>query len=227
MERAYKRRCFQDRGALARWVDRAFFSALGGGCLYIACGSLCLSAILALGLLSLFVLWDGKRWRRCKTQLWQDAARQLRREAWLREEAARIRKTGGTILYPAPDRDGLIGCCLKEGPGAAFHCFGEAQEPLIIQAQALGCSLIFHPWGEGEEPTMMQVEERLRRDAPKRDARLWRQLLRLPGNRYLLAGTALLLLSLVLKRALYWRLLGSLCLLIGALRRSLRLITET
>jgi hypothetical protein len=35
----------------------------------------------------------------------------------------------------------------------------------------------------------------------------------------------MLLLSMVLRRALYWRLLGSLCLLLGALRRGMR--TET
>ena len=62
-------------------------------------------------------------------------------------------------------------------------------------------------------PTRTQVEERLRQKAPKRTPRLWGRLLRLPGNRYLMTGGLLLFLSMVLRKALYWRLLGSVCLL--------------
>ena len=72
-----------------------------------------------------------------------------------------------------------------------------------------------------------QMIERLKRDAPKRDRKLWHTLLHLPGNRYLLTGCALLLLSMVLRRALYWRLLGSLCLFIGAVRRAVHMPLKT
>ena len=116
----------------------------------------------------------------------------------------------------------MTGLCLRQGEGTAFHTFGEVREELIVQAKTLGCTVSFHPWQEGSEPSQEQVLERLKRDAPKRTGNLWRTLLHLPGNRYLLAGCAVLLLSMVLRRALYWRLLGSLCLLLGALRRGMR-----
>ena len=80
----------------------------------------------------------------------------------------------------------------------------------------------FHPWGRGEEPNRDEVNERIIRDAPKGRLKLWQRLLELSGNRYILAGCLLLLLSMGLRKALYWRLLGSLCLMIGALRRAFR-----
>ena len=212
---------------VARWVDRAFFSLLGGTCLYLLGRNLWLSGLLCVGLLSLFTLWDRRRWMRFKDALWQKTARQLKRESWLQQKAERIRQTGGTILYPTPELEALTGHCLRLGKGTAFHCIGAPKENLIAEAQRMGCTLTFHPWGEGVDPSREQVMERLGRDAPKRDRTLWRKLLRLPGNRYLLTGAALLLLSMVLRRGLYWRLLGSLCLLIGAVRRSFHLIKET
>ena len=220
-ERAYKRKCFQGRGTVARWVDRVFFALLGGVCLHIVCRNLVLSCLLSVGLLALSLLWEKKRWVRFQHDLWQRTARALRREAWLREEAARIREEGGVILYPVPEREALTGLCLCLGEGTAFHCFGDPKEKLLDRAKALGCTLAFHPWQEGQEPSREQVLERLKQNAPKRDRKLWRTLWQLPGNRYLLTGGVLLLLSLFLRRALYWRLLGSLCLMLGALRRAL------
>lgn len=220
-EQAYKRSCFQGRGMAARWLDRAFFALLGGVCLYLARWKLMPSVLLSLGLLGLFLLWDGRRWTKYQRDLWRTAKKALRREAWLREEAARIRQAGGTVLYPTPDGEGLTGHCLRLGEGAALHCFGAPGEELVKQAEVLGCTLVFHPWQEGSEPSREQVVERLRRDAPKRELRLWRGLPQLPGGRYLLVGCVLLVLSMVLRRALYWRLLGSLCLFLGAIRRAL------
>ena len=222
-EQAYKRKCFQGRGVLARWLDRAFFSGLSGVCLYIWKGSALFSCLLAGAVLLLLLVWEGRRWGRFRQKLWRDAAMELKREAWMEQEAARIRREGGVILFPTPEEDALTGACLCYDPGARFHCFGEPRENLIEKTRTMGCVLVFHPWQEGPEPDREQVIERLRRDAPRRDHRLWRSLLRLPGNRYLLTGMALILLSMVLRRALYWRLLGSLCLLIGAIRRALRL----
>ena len=69
--------------------------------------------------------------------------------------------------------------------------------------------------------------ERLVRDAPKRNMLPLKKLLHLPGNRYLLTGFMLLLLSMILRRALYWRLLGTLCLVIGTVRRSFHLFAKT
>ena len=106
-----------------------------------------------------------------------------------------------------------------------YHCFGERKEDLIDHAKEMGCELIFHPWQEGAKPSREQVLERLRQNALKREHKKWRMLLQLPDNRYLVAGGVLLLLSLFLRRALYWRLLGSLCLTVGALRRVLHMET--
>ena len=224
-ENAYKRICFHGRGTAARWLDRGFFALLGGVCLYLLCRNRLLSALMIPALLAVSLLWEQRRWTRFSRDLWQKTVRTLKREAWLREEAAAIRQTGGVVLYPTPEGEKLTGLCLRQGEGTAFHTFGEAREELIVQAKALGCTVSFHPWQEGSEPGREQVQERLKRDAPKRTGNLWRTLLSLPGNRYLLAGCAMLLLSMVLRRALYWRLLGSLCLLLGALRRGMR--TET
>ena len=48
-----------------------------------------------------------------------------------------------------------------------------------------------------------------------------------PLQYFALMGVLLLLLSIILRRALYWRILGSLCLLIGTIRRSVTLYRET
>ena len=220
-ERAYKRTCFQGRGAVARWVDRVFFALLGGACLYIACRNFVLSCLLLVGLLAFSLLWERKRWARFRQDLWQRTVRDLRREAWLKGEAARLRQGGGVILYPLPDGEALVGLCLRYGQGTAFHVFGDPKQELIHRAKALGCTLAFHPWREGPEPSQAQVLERLKQNAPKRERTIWRALWQLPGNRYLLTGGVLLLLSLFLRRALYWRLLGSLCMMLGAVRRLL------
>lgn len=222
IERAYKQKCFQGRGMAARWLDRVFFSALGAISLLICTGKLFLSTLLFAAAMGMLTLWDLRRWRTYRLQVWRNAADELRRESWLKQEAMTIGQTGGTILYPTPDADTLIGHCLRQGQGASFHCFGEPQNDLIAAAAAWGCVLSFHPWGRGEEPNRNEVNERIIRDAPKGRPKLWRRLLQLSGNRYILAGCLLLLLSMGLGKALYWRLLGSLCLMIGALRRAFR-----
>ena len=226
-ERAYKRKCFQGRGMVARSLDMAFFSLLGGACLYVLIRNLVYSTLLSAGLLLFFILWDRRRWHRYRQCIWQEVARSLRREAWLQQEAERIRGEGGVIIYPTPDRERMIGLCLNLGKDTVFHSFGDTNNDLLAAAEAYGCSITFHSWQEGPEPSQEQVMERLRRNAPKRDGALWKRLLDLPGNRYLLTGALLLLLSIVLRRALYWRFLGSLCLLIGAIRRSVTLYRET
>ena len=223
VERAYKRICFQGRGAVARWTDRAFFALLGGVCLYLLCRNVALSCVFSAALLGVFLLWESRRWTKYKRDLWQKTVRALKREDWLRQEGIRIRQAGGTILYPTPDAGAMLGFCLRFGAGTAFHCFGDAKIELIAQAKSMGCSVAFHPWQEGVEPSRERVLERLERDAPKRERKLWQSLRRLPGSRYLLTGCALLGLSMVLRRALYWRLLGSLCLMIGAIRRALHM----
>lgn len=226
-ERAYKRECFQGRGMVARSLDMAFFSLLGGACLYILKRNLVFSAVVSAVLLLLFVLWDRKRWDNYIHRIWKDAVKALRREAWLQQEAERIRGEGGVIIYPKPDTERMIDLCLNLGKDTVFHSFGDTNNDLLAAAEAYGCSITFHSWQEGPEPSREQVMERLRRNAPKRDGALWKRLLDLPGNRYLLTGAFLLLLSIVLRRALYWRVLGSLCLLIGAIRRSVTLYRET
>lgn len=226
MERAYKRICFHGRGIVARWLDRGFFAAVCGVCLYILEGKAVLSLLLFGAAALLFLLWDMRRWDRFKRKLWRSASDQLRREAWLDQEAERIRRAGGVVVYPSPDADSFLGLCLRMGPGASFHCFGDPQEKLTEAASAVGCSISFHPWGAGEAPSRAQVEARLERDAPKKTGNVWRSLLALPANRYLLVGFLLLALSMLLRHALYWRLLGSLCLMIGAARRSFRGIGE-
>ena len=226
-ERVYKRKCFQGRGWTARWLDRVFFALLCGVCLYISVGRFFLSLLLAAAVLLLLTFLDMRRWDKFRQKLWQDAADRLRRETWLRKEAERIRQAGGIVLFPTPDRDALLGFCFRYGLDTVFHGFGEGREDLITEAAAYGCTLVFHPWGKGEAPSREQVTERLRQEAPKGGKRLWRMLLNLPGNRYLLTGGLLLLLSVFFRRALYWRLLGSLCLLIGAFRRSFPAIGET
>ncbi len=212
---------------MARWLDRVFFSLLGGVSLYLVSRSLTLSCVLSLAFLTFLVLLDRNRWSKYRYKLYESAAKALKQEDWLRQTCARIRQEGGMILYPTPNTETFTGLCLHMGQGITFHCFGTPIEDLAVQASSLGCTLFFHPWGEGQNPSSDQVAERLRRDAPKRDRELWRKLLHLPGNRYLLTGCLLLSLSFILRRALCWRLLGSLCLLIGAFRRSFRLVTET
>ena len=227
IEQAYKRNCFQGRGAVARWVDRGFFSALCGVGSYGLWGEKVTSLLLASASVLLFTLWDMLRWQKFRQKLWRREADQLKRESWLRQEAEAIRRQGGVILFPTPDRDTLQGLCLGRGQGASFHCFGAARDDLVAQAQALGCTVWFHPWGNGAEPSREQVQERLVRDAPKRKAKPWRHLLTLPGGRYYMAGLLLLILSVFLKRALYWRLMGSVCLLIGAFRRAFHTMANT
>ena len=211
---------------MARWLDVGFFSFICGVALYILSGRVFLSLLLMIAALSFLILLDARRWGRFRQKLWKDAVSRLRREDWLRQEAERIRQAGETVLYPAPGRDELTGLCLRRGPGTAFHCFGEPKEELRAEALAVGCTLTFHPWGQGSEPSREQVEDRLRQDAPKRERKLWRALLRLPGKRYLVTGCLLLLLSIFLRRALYWRLLGSLCLFVGTCRRSFHRAAE-
>lgn len=225
--RAYKRKCFQGRGTAVRWMDRAFFSALIGVCLYVLRGGILVLLLLFAASMAMFTFLDVRRWDRFRQKLWQGAASQLRREDWLTHEAEHIRQEGGVILFPVPDKDSLTGLCLRWGRGTSFHCFGEVRKELAAGALAYGCSMTFHSWQEGAEPGREQVLQRLERDAPKRDTQLWRRLLQLPGNRYVLAGCLLLLMSILLRHALYWRLLGSLCLLIGAVRRSFHIIPET
>lgn len=219
-EQAYKRMCFHGRGIVARWLDRAFFALLGAISLYLLCRILWLSILLCVALVSVFLLWDYRRWMRYRHDLWQKAVTMLRRKDWSMHEAERIRQAGGIVLYPIPEVEALTGLCLRFGKDAAFHCFGEPGEDLIVQAETLGCALSFHPWQEGSEPSRKQVLEQLERDAPKGEERILLKMLHLPGNRYLLTGCFLLLLSIFLRRALYWRLIGSLCLLIGAVRRA-------
>lgn len=226
-ERAYMRKCFQGRGMVARSLDMAFFSLLGGACLYVLIRNLVFSTLLSAGLFLFFILWDRRRWHRYRQRIWQEADRSLRREAWLQQEAERIRGEGGVILYPTPDGERMIGLCLNFGQGTVLHSFGDTNNDLLATAEAYGCSVVFHPWQEGSEPSREQVVERLQRDAPKRVYALWKKLIQLPGNRYLLTGVLLLLLSIILRRALYWRILGSLCLLIGTIRRSVTLYRET
>ena len=209
---------------MARWLDRVFFALLCGVCLYISVGRFFLSVLLAAAVLLLLTFLDMRRWDKFRQKLWQDAADRLRRETWLRKEAERIRQAGGIVLFPTPDRDALLGLCFRYGPDTVFHGFGEGREDLITEAAAYGCTLVFHPWGKGEAPSREQVIERLRQEAPKGGKRLWRMLLNLPGNRYLLTGGLLLLLSVFFRHAFYWQLLGSLCLLIGAFRRSFSMI---
>ena len=227
LQRAYKRKCFQGRGTAARWLDRLFFSALCGVCLHILSGMLALSWMLSGTVLLCLFLWDRRRWDKYKDKLLKNAVLKLRREDWLKQEAVRIRQEGGAVIIPTPNVDTLIGLCVYFGRGKVLHCIGEAREDLVTAASEWGCSLIFHPWGEGKEPSPVQVNERLKREAPEAKPRLWRKLLHLPGNRYFLAGCILLLLSVCLRKTLYWRLLGTVCLLIGTLRRSIRLFAQT
>ena len=217
--RAYKRQCFQGRSAAARWLDRLFFSALCGAGLNILLGKLLPSLLLLGSALLLFTLWDGRRWSRFERKLYESVRDRLRREDWLLQEAERIRQGDGKLLYPTPEGDALSGFCLRYGPGTAFHCIGKEERDLVARAETFRCTVTFHPWGFGAEPSLEAVNERLKHDAPERRAKLWPALLRLPGNRYLLTGCLLLLLSVFLRRALYWRLLGTLCLFIGAIRR--------
>lgn len=211
----------------ARWLDIAFFSALGGMCLYIAGNSFTLAACLSLAMVLLQVLLDQKRWGKYQRQLWQKAKDRLKRENWLRREGEHLRNAGGIILYPTPDEDRLMGMCLRWGPGTKFHCFGEERKVLADLASSMGCTVTFHVWDHGGEPSPEQVAERIRLDAPIRRHQLMPRLRRLPFDRYLLTGSLLLILSIFLKRAFYWRLLGSMCLMIGAFRRSFQRIGET
>lgn len=226
-ERAYKRKCFQGRGPAARWLDRLFFSIICGAAMYILTGRRSFALLLFGAALLTLTFLDIRQWDRFRRKLRHAAVKELRREAWLKGEADRIRQGGGTVLFPAPDRDALVGFCLRLGPGASFHSFGDTKAELCETAQAFGRTLIFHPWGEGEEPSSEQVENRLKQNAPMRSSIPWRRLLALPGSRYLLTGCLMLLLSVFLRRALYWRLLGTLCLLVGTVRRSFRLTAET
>ncbi len=226
-EWAYKRKCFQGRGAWARWLDITFSSALGGVCLYILRGNLTLSVFFSAGLLLLFVVWDRRRWIKYQQKIRREASKAIQRESWMKQEAERIRQAGGLILYPTPDMEKMTGLCLNMKQGMVFHFFGDADEDITTVATKFGCSITFHPWGEGPEPDREQVEERLNRNILRRDGVKWRKVLYLSGNRYLLTGAVLLLISVFLRRALYWRLLGSLCLLMGALRRYFQMVTKT
>ncbi len=208
-------------------MDKVFFSGLCGVCLYVLSGQFFYFMLFAAAMLLLLTMIERQRWNRFRRRLRQDAQTQLKREDWLAKEAERIRKAGGEILFPTPDGDTFMGLCLRLGPGTTFHCFGEPKEDLNATALKTGCALKFHPWGQEGRPSQSQVDEKLRQDAPKSERRLWQILLHLPGNRYLATGFLLLALSIFLKKAIYWRLLGSLCLLIGAFRRSFRTLTET
>ena len=211
----------------ARWMDRIFFGILGGVSLYLLFLQLLLSVLLCIALWIAFCLLDHRRWMKYCHELWRKTATALKREDWLRREAQAIRQGGGIVLYPTPKADALTGFCLRYGQGTAFHCFGEPKGDLTTLVGTLGCTVSFHAWQEGTEPSREQVLERLRRDAPKGKGRLLPLLWHLPGNRYLLTGCVLLVLSLFLRRAFYWRLLGSFCLVIGAIRRAFRVSQRT
>ena len=227
MAQAYKRICFHGRGMAARWLDRTFFGLLGGVSLYLLFRHLPLSVLLCVALWIAFCLLDHRRWLRYRHELCQKTATALKREDWLRREAQAIRQGGGIVLYPTPKTDELTGFCLRYGQGTAFHCFGEPKDDLTALVETFGCTVSFHSWQEGTEPSREQVLKRLRRDVPKGKGRLLPLLWHLPGNRYLLTGFVLLLLSLFLRRAIYWRLLGSFCLMFGAVLRSFRVSQRT
>ena len=162
IERAYKRKCFQGRGTAARLLDRAFFSALSGACLFIVLGRLLLSVLLSGAVFLLLSLLSRRRWDRFRRQLWNSVAMELKRENWLKQEAERIRRQGGVILFPLPKEEQFMGLCLRSGPGTAFHTFGEPDKEWMAQAAGLGCSMTFHPWGVGETPNREQIEDRIR-----------------------------------------------------------------
>ena len=82
----------------ARWLDRVFFSALGAISLLICTGKLFLSILLFAAAMGMLTLWDLRRWRTYRQQVWRNAADELRRESWLKQEAMTIGQTGGTIL---------------------------------------------------------------------------------------------------------------------------------
>lgn len=222
-ERAYKRKCFRGRGRAVCILDRAFFSALGGLSLYILTGQRLLALFLFTAALVLFTLWDRNKWRRFRQKLWLDTAQQLKRENWLKHTAEEIRQGGGILLYPTPNGDAFTGLCLRHGQGTAFHCVGNPDEDLKERALWAGCTATFHPWMEGEAPKAEQVENRLIQTAPKRIAGIWGALLRLSGSRYLLTGFVLLVLSMFLRRALCWRMIGTLCLFIGSVKQAIHL----
>ena len=157
---------------------------LCGMALYILSDRMLLSLLLFGAALLALIMLDKRQWDRYQEKLRMDAAKELRRESWLKQEADRIRQAGGMVLYPIPDKEALLGLCLRFGQEVGFHCFGEPQNEWIETAQSYGCKLKFHPWGEGEEPSRAQVTKRLERDVPKRKAGQWRRLLSLPGNRY-------------------------------------------
>ena len=122
----------------------------------------------------------------------------------------------------------MIGHCLRMGQGISFHCIGDERKELILAVSKLGSVITFHPWEEGSDPDREQIVEKLKSNMPKRNDLLWKDLLQMSGNRYMLAGASLLIISMFLRHALYWRLLGSLCLLIGAIRHSIQMVvTQT
>lgn len=218
---AQKRICFQGRGTIARVLDRTFFAVLGGLCLYIGCGTWWLSALMSISIYLLLFALAKRRWDSYLKSLWNSMKTQLRQENWMEEEAARIRASGETILYPKPDAEKLTGYCLNAPKGTRFHCF-EAESTTLAQiAENYGCVLLFHPRREGETPTDDQIESHIEAKTPTGRKHTIIRILSQTESRYYIAGVVLLGLSMVLRRAVYWRILASLCFFVGTIKRML------
>ncbi len=219
IERAYKRDCFQGRGIVGRWTDWLFFSCLGGLLLFIAFRILWLSAVFTACLLLVQLAWASHRWTVYYQTLKNDICASLRRENWLTEEAARIRADSEVVLFPLPGRDRLIESCLNAPKGTRFHCFGTADASLCKVAEDYGCTLVFHPWGMGKKPTEEAVEKRIVDGSNVRKGGRIGKLFSQTDIRYFITGGALLLLSLFMNHAIYWRLTASVCFFFGTIKR--------
>ncbi len=220
--RAQKRKCFHGRGALARWTDRLFFAGLGGLCLYIVLKNWWLSITSAVCLLSIQMIWAKHRWESYQKDLRKKTSVALRKENWLKEEAVKIRSCGETILFPLPGKEQLSANCLNADKGTRFHCFGDEDKRLCEYAKSYGCILVFHPWGMGKVPTNEDIENRIAEVSDGSKNALHR-IISQTYNRYFLTGACLLLFSITLRHAVYWRLLASLCFIIGAVKRLVRI----
>ena len=217
-----KKICFQGRGTVARALDRVFFAILSGLCLYIACGIWWLSALMSVSILLLQVALAKKRWTSYVRTMRKSTEKQLRQENWMIEEAAKIRAGGERILYPEPNGEELTGFCLNVSKGTRFHCFETENKALEQIAKDYGCVLVFHPKREGETPTDLQIENRIEMETPVRQKHTITRLLAQAESRYYTTGAVLLALSMVLRRAIYWRILASLCFGIGTIKRVIR-----
>lgn len=225
-KRYYQKQCFGGRSLFARTVDNVFLCCLIAGALFIL--GVKSPWPFLIGMVGFLIVAgiEKARWSWFEKRLFEKTAQTLQRESWMRQKAEELKQPNKYLAYPTPENEELIGLCLRLNQGVEIHSFGNEDKDKKNLANAWGHSMVFHAFMPEEKPSMEEIEKRIEKGV-KKNRYSFRQVAKaIPINRFFVSGIVLLVLSIFLRRAMYWRLMGSLCLSIGVLRFSFQTIQK-